>query len=443
MQICNKWSNGHHIFPIKHYFRYHVEHIHGSDNGMAILNPGFSFGVLLIAVLCCFLLAVVSPPQKADSRYQTIDGLRGYLALFVFIHHASVWHLFMATGEWTVPDSNLYTHLGQISVTFFFMITGFLFYGKLLGKDAKAIDWPKFFVARTLRLGPLYVAAMIALMTLVFLQSGANLVDSPGYILRSIARWMLFTIPGAPSVNGVYAPMLIAGVNWSLPYEWYFYLAVPLLAFVRRIQVPWPFMLAGVAMMTFAFANGASTVFMSIFGGGIAAAYAVRNAAFVSFARSKVASLLVMVLVGTVVILFDTAYQYPPLIILAVAFSLIAGGADLFGALRARPSHVLGELSYSIYLLHGMLLFVTFKYVTGYEVARSMSAVSYWAVVGAVVPALLIISKLAFHAIELPSMRIVPLVMAMLRAQKLGLGRIKADDPLIDRANEDRGGPAF
>jgi peptidoglycan/LPS O-acetylase OafA/YrhL len=404
---------------------------------MSFVHPAFLIGVFLTAVLVCCALGAALPLSQQGGRYQTIDGLRGYLALAVFLHHAAIWHFFLVSGEWKAPPSNLYTHLGQTSVTFFFMITGFLFYGKLLDGGDSAIDWPKFLVARVLRLGPLYMVAITAMLILVFFESGGVMLDSVGYILRCIAHWLLFTMAGAPAVNHVDTSLLIAGVNWSLPYEWYFYLSLPLLAFARRTQVPWPFMVVAVAAVTFAFANKASVYFFVVFGGGIAAAYAARNQAFVRLARSRAASLLFLASIAIVVMSFPTAYDYLQLLVLTVAFALVASGADLFGLLRSRFSHVLGELTYSIYLLHGMLLFVTFKYVVGYDVARNMSAVSYWMLIFGLVPVLLMIAAAAFRTIELPGMRKVPAIMAMLRRTRHWFNILSARDPLLEPVNPD------
>ena len=74
---------------------------------------------------------LVAPPERSD-RYASIDGLRGYLALFVFLHHACVWYFFLQVGRWEVPPSSLYTHFGQSSVALFFMITGFLLFPNII-----------------------------------------------------------------------------------------------------------------------------------------------------------------------------------------------------------------------------------------------------------------------------------------------------------------------
>jgi hypothetical protein len=49
------------------------------------------------------------PPQ---GRYVSIDGLRGYLAFGVFIHHIPVWYAYSRTRVWEVPQSGPYTNLG-------------------------------------------------------------------------------------------------------------------------------------------------------------------------------------------------------------------------------------------------------------------------------------------------------------------------------------------
>lgn len=408
---------------------------------MSFVSPLFVLSALLVAGLVCAALGVYRAAPCVGGRYQTIDGLRGYLAFFVFVHHACIWHFYLVSGKWQVPPSNLYTHLGQTSVSLFFMITGFLFYGKLLDNKRKPFDWPMFFVARLLRLGPLYGLATIVLLGLVVIESKGVLVDSAGYVMRSAMRLMLFTIPGMPDVNRVSTLHVTAGVNWSLPYEWYFYLSMPLLAFSRRIQVPWQFMLVGIAALAFAFANGAAPYFMCVFASGIAAAIAVRQAAFVRFATTRHASMLALAGIAVVVARFPTAYGYPQLVLLTIPFCLIAGGADLFGALRARASHALGELSYGVYLLHGMVLFVTFNYVLGVERVRAMSALTYWATFCAVVPVLLLIATLAFRTVELPGMRLTPRVMAVLRNARRQRQAFVPHDPLADPINRDTGGP--
>src|SRR5262245_13554881 len=65
-------------------------------------------------------------------RPVAIDGLRGFLALGVLFHHALFRLNLVTAGRWAIADSAFYTLLGQVAVMTFFMITGFLFWDRVL-----------------------------------------------------------------------------------------------------------------------------------------------------------------------------------------------------------------------------------------------------------------------------------------------------------------------
>ena len=58
-------------------------------------------------------------------KYPAIDGVRGYLGFFVFLHHAYIWNHYLKHHVWENPKSNFFNHLGQTSVALFFIITSF------------------------------------------------------------------------------------------------------------------------------------------------------------------------------------------------------------------------------------------------------------------------------------------------------------------------------
>ena len=189
---------------------------------MNIASPLHAIAITLCAALVVFMLSLLSRGRVVSGRFSTIDGLRGYLALFVFIHHSVIWFAYTRTGVWSLPNSNLYILLGQASVSLFFMITSFLFFDKLLVKRKNNFDWIGFFVGRVCRLFPLYIVAMLCLFFLVAIISHGEIKDSPLAILNSLTRWIGFSVLGAPDVNLVNANLITAGVTWSLPYEWCF-----------------------------------------------------------------------------------------------------------------------------------------------------------------------------------------------------------------------------
>ena len=132
---------------------------------------------LLAALVTVFLIGRVFGAAPEARRFASIDGLRGYLAVFVFLSHACIWYFHVRSQHWSLPPSHLYTHFGQSSVSLFFMITGLLFYTKLLDSRTKGLDFGRLFVSRVMRLVPLYVFAM-----------GAGVCDCVGTLEGATAR---------------------------------------------------------------------------------------------------------------------------------------------------------------------------------------------------------------------------------------------------------------
>lgn len=382
---------------------------------MHVLNPLFAVLLTLLALICVratFILVKAGPPP---GKFGTIDGLRGYLAFFVFLHHASVWATFSRTGVWAAPASHLYTHLGQSSVAIFFMITSFLFYDKLLGSRHQPFPWRSFFIGRFFRLMPLYAGIMVLMFLVVAIMSDWTMHDTPRYLLLCAVRWLSFTILGAPNINHVDTAHILAGVTWWLHYEWCFYLVLPVIALTIGQRATWGMATAIVAGLGVAWITNLQVSLLCISAGGIIAARLVRVTRFTAFSRHPLGSIMVLSCL-TGVVMYPTAYALIPCVLLTVAFCLVAGGADLFGALLTRTSRRLGELAYSMYLVHGILLFSIVGLVVGKGSAAVMSGTTYWTMIAMLVPVLLACCAFTFHAIEKPGIQLG----RMLSASSLG-----------------------
>ena len=352
------------------------------------LHPVFAFGLYIEVFLIIWFLNRWVGLKPVQGHSPEIDGLRGLLAFGVFIHHASIWYHFLRTGSWVAPDSRLYTHLGQSTVSLFFMITGFLFFGKLQKSKNQTIDWLRLYVSRCLRIIPLYLAVMLigALIIALIRHSGGVNPMAPPWNEKSLTA--LYT----------------AGVTWTLSYEWKFYFALPLLASLF-VKVPLQWILFAIGMLLVTGAHKALDIYALTFLGGGVALWLGRFNRWKTFSRSGWGSTLA--LLGLIIAIegFDTAYAIEPLLILTLTFSLLANGASLWGLLSAGISRVFGEITFSLYLLHGPILFVFFQFFIGMGNAAKMHALSYWLTLSALVPVLLIASMLSFVLIERPSMQ--------------------------------------
>lgn len=371
-----------------------------------------AIAAVLLALLMSQVLVwwVGEPP--ALGRFTSIDGLRGYLAFFVFVHHACVWYFYLHNGQWQVPPSHAYTHFGQSSVALFFMITGFLFWSKLLDGQAKGINWVRLYQSRLVRLVPLYLLVLSLLLLIVAIRSGFVWQQPWATQLAPLRYWLLFTAGGMPDLNGVAnTSHIVAGVTWSLPYEWLFYLLLPLVGWRMKIPMPRLILLLGVGGLLWWYSWRPDRLSMLFFLGGINAAYWVRRERFCDWARGAPASLLALAALLLVIVSFDGLYDLPgkwlkylPLLLLSLVFAIIAGGNTLFGLLQLPVSRMLGEISYSIYLLHGMLLYVTFELVLGRAWVLNLSPLQFWGVVLALVPFLVLVCYVTFRLVEMPPM---------------------------------------
>ena len=369
-------------------------------------SPLPAIAALLVAVATSFFLAKQFGAPPIAGRNASIDGLRGYLAFFVFLHHSCVWYFYLETGQWNSPPSNLYTHFGQSSVAVFFMITGFLFFSKLIEGRTRTIDWGKLFVSRFLRLAPLYFFAMFLLFLVVALLSNGVVAVPTAQLMKEVASWLGFALLGAPDLNGVeHTSYIIARVTWSLRYEWFFYLSLPILAVAVGVRPPRAYIALGVGSLLALLMWHPEIPHLLSFLGGIAASILVRSDVFRQFARGRIASLLILACVLATVVFYPSAYELAPLALLSVAFALIACGNNLFGLLVSTVSHFLGEMAYGIYLLHGIVLFVVFNFIIGLPESRALSSEMHWLLVAGITPFLLVFCFTAFRLIERPAMQ--------------------------------------
>ncbi|MEX3013428.1 acyltransferase family protein [Acinetobacter baumannii] len=94
--------------------------------------------VLTICLSVCVFLATlcfrkVSNNQLYDSldRSSPLDAMRGILALSVMTHHFYITYIWKTQGLWQKPANHYLDNLGAVSVSLFFLTTGFLFLNKI------------------------------------------------------------------------------------------------------------------------------------------------------------------------------------------------------------------------------------------------------------------------------------------------------------------------
>lgn len=150
------------------------------------------------------------------TRNSQIDGLRGYLATGVFLHHFYIAWGYEISGRWVAPENVIFRNLGLVAVSLFFMITAYLFYGKILSSQGK-LNWRRLYVGRVQRLWPMYAVSIAVLLLIVATHTGFVAHESYLQLGWEALNWLAFTIPSAPDVNGYNGTAsIVAAVTWTL-----------------------------------------------------------------------------------------------------------------------------------------------------------------------------------------------------------------------------------
>jgi peptidoglycan/LPS O-acetylase OafA/YrhL len=382
---------------------------------MSATSPLGAAGALGLALLTVLLLQRWFGAPPPARTFSTLDGLRGYAAFFVFLQHTAAWYAFARTGAWALPPTRLYTHFGQSSVALFFMITGFLFWSKLIDGRTRPIDWRRLYVSRGLRLAPLFVVFVGLLWAIALASSRFELrVSAPRAVLGTL-QWLTFTTAGMPDLN--HAPTaIIGGAAWSLPYEWWFYFSLPLAGRLLMLRPPRVWLILSIVATAggvWWITSRGGWLNAAAFLGGIASAFLVRHPAARAAARHPAASIVCLGALAAVT-RFDTALAAAPLLLLSLAFAVIACGNSLFGALEWPAARGLGDMGYSVYLLHGIVLFAVFGLLLGPAETAALGTAGHWLVVDVCAVVLTVASYTTFHFIEAPAMRAVDRVNALL-----------------------------
>ncbi len=368
---------------------------------------------LLWLELPCFAAADQSW-HPSSARTATLDGLRGLLASGVFLHHATLYALYLTQQRWQTPPSFFYTQLGQASVILFFMITGFLFWDKALA-CAGRLSWPALWWNRYFRIAPLYYLAVALMLLVVAIRTGFIVHVSLTQLLKELAPLLLAGYQGLPaSINSYPRPgLILAGVTWTLHYEWIFYLFfLPVASFFARRQ-SWQRLLVGVGTLSsfiiMARHPGIPRFGMAAFFAGMLCASLQRESwgAQLRLLRRRypVQSSALLLILAVLLMSYPGAYATRPMLLLGLSFFMISSGTDLFGVLLWRPTRRLGELSYGIYILQGPVLYGVFALAPLRHLALR-GAWPYWLVLALAYLLLLSLAWLAHQTIELPGIRL-------------------------------------
>jgi len=306
----------------------------------------------------------------AGDRIVAMEGMRGFAALLVFfVHFNALFRPYLCPSSWAATPAAVGGSFGHAGVDLFFVLSGFLIYGIIIGKHP---SYSTFLRRRVRRLYPVFVVVLgvCVALSLVF--------PAQSRLPRSISQAVVYIGANLLMLPGMTRIPPIITVAWSLSYEWFFYLTVPLLVAVLDLR-RWSnrqrivfFLLLPLAYTALWLLGLTGNIRLILFAAGIVLWELVDQdvprhlpswleyVVAVAFLANLLAVGMAGVKLGpTSLILSSVPHYYAPsLFITLLPFCLYA---MFFGGFLNRVFswdylRWLGNISYSYYLIHGLVL---------------------------------------------------------------------------------------
>lgn len=334
-------------------------------------------------------------------RYYFIDGIRGLAAICVVVGHS--WRIgakWINTSGYSIDMAGF---VGAVGVQVFFCITGFLFIDQVIKRKA-VFEWKRYFLARIKRLFPMFFVATTICILIIYSEA---LYNSASFTFQDIKNTIkLYTFGfygnGEVSIGGVDSALLTV-MHWTLPFEWKFYFSLPIICFICiifRIKSSILFFL--IVMLATYFANG--LYLGKLFLTGCVAAIIFNK---YTLDNKMLKTIIFIIGVSFFVSLFFinvNSHDYTNFTFVSIFFLSIILSKPKF--LGSRALVYIGESSYSIYLIHTIIMFllpfVIYLLFGRLEVKSTMEAVFLFSLVSAFICS---ISLFSFKNIEYPFIR--------------------------------------
>jgi peptidoglycan/LPS O-acetylase OafA/YrhL len=300
--------------------------------------------------------------KSKSGEIKPLTGMRGVAAVLVVAHHAE---------SAALLDRGDVFFRGQPWVDLFFVLSGYVMALRYL--EAEKVDFRTFYVHRVARIYPLHILTAFAMMAaacvLTFLHhqplpERLNLVQA----LRELTLTMALPVVGSHDIWNYPA--------WSISVEWWVYFTVfPILAVVGRRLAGMFWLLIGLLGMAalgfwlltlpldYGVTRGWSAFLRAV--AGFVAGYGVRRVEKAMPSLRVPPLMLDFIVIAIVAIIYLTPpligrRDFWPVMLLfpVVVFGCIDTDCLTSRFLSWRPIKYLGDISYTIYLVHALIIAV-------------------------------------------------------------------------------------
>lgn len=385
---------------------------------MPTLIEIYPISLLLITFLATGWILLHRYPLIDDGKARDIqvDGLRGLLAFGVMTYHYFGIRRLIFDGELLFGRTSKITALlGIWTVPIFFAITAYLFSQRLLRmENHQGRLVIKFLLGRIFRLIPtsLLACVLFLLANLVVytdLQDPNLLLHNWKILLNAALSSIRHPASGPDSSQlAPWAWSIACGPQWTLHFEWIFYLSLAALSLftlkkqsvllsVTIIIV----LMKGIQGSRDFFQNWDSVTWAFIPGLILGVTRSNwKNSRFLSHPGTAAIAITAVIASG----FYSKLKLKIPANTLFLGIILTNNTATRL--LESKLLRSLGETAYSIYLLHGIVQYVTLKYIVTIPTARNMPDWLWWLSCAAQVVVIVAVSRMSFEYVEKPGIQV-------------------------------------
>ncbi|MEA5104667.1 acyltransferase [Pantoea sp. S18] len=338
-----------------------------------------------------------------------LDGLRGLMSLWVVIGH-SVSSL--PRFSFDVPQS---LYVSQ-AVDVFIILSGFVITLSL----NKRYDIKGYAISRALRIYPLYLFVLtLSICIMPLLQSSLEIFGSGNSIPRRLEIITnYYSQQGKHILSHVFllqglipnsilpdANLTLVPQAWSISLEAQFYVLAPFVVFAFSYRNTVGIIFGSVLCAALiAFSSGYSDGFIGLaipeFSIGVLSYYILKS----HYALN--AKLCALFILSMLLSFIDDKSAFPFILWFAVILSALIFPLSKYNILsrilNSNPVQYLGKISYSVYLLHLIILFVMLRFFSQYKGFQ----LTYYVLPITVIALTVLASSVTYRFIELPFMNI-------------------------------------
>ena len=356
-----------------------------------------------------YSFTLVRAPQASAEPIRPLTSLRFFAALWVV--------LYTYIKELDLPvHFGLIDH-GYLGVDLFFVLSGFILsYVYLEGFGAGRFNYASFISHRLARIYPLHIAMLAFTLLLIGLAAlnGVALDANAGNPAALPAHLLLMQAWGLAPTASFNHP------SWSISAEWFAYLSFPAVAYAAWHLRARPMLAVGLAVLlltmlyiAFEAITGAPLTRATFQWGAlrIVPAFLLGAALYLAHRSGAVASPRVAMagaMAASLILIAASSFSRSDIVIVIACGLLVLSmsglGRDGAGILSSRILVYLGEISFATYMIYVPWKWLYLRAVNGLLGTSHQALPFVWWFAGLL--ALVPLSMLAHHLIEVPSRRV-------------------------------------